>query len=284
MAKKVKDMHRLKTLSPVEEVGPFIMPNRTGSMNFFKDYVDCERLEKYIKEKKAEGMKNISPMHVMIAAQIRLISQRPALNRFIRGQRIWSRKSIEIAMTIKKEMKLDSPDTVIKVRFMPGDTINDVYEKMTDAIEGYRNDPGGDFDKTAKALTRFPSLLLKLVVHTLKTLDYFGLVPKFLTDLSPFHCSYYITSMASLAIPPIYHHLYDFGTCPLFFSFGTKRHENELADDGTVKKRSYIDFTYTMDERIVDGYYFASCLRIFKSILKNPWQLDEPVEVVDDID
>ena len=50
-----------------------------------------------------------------------------------------------------------------------------------------------------------------------------GLLPRALTDLSPFHGSLYITSMASLGIPPIYHHLYDFGNVPVFCSFGKKR-------------------------------------------------------------
>ena len=47
--------------------------------------------------------------------------------------------------------------------------------------------------------------------ETQLVLDYFGFLPRWLTKLSPFHGSVYITSMASLGIPPIFHHLYDFG-------------------------------------------------------------------------
>ena len=115
-------------------------------------------------------------------------------------------------------------------------------------------------------------------------MDYFNLLPKFLLKVSPFHCSYFITSMGSLGIPPIYHHLYDFGTCPVFCSFGTKRRAYEIDAEGVVKKKNYIDFTFVLDERICDGYYYASALRMLKNIMKNPWQLDEPVEIVEDID
>ena len=45
-----------------------------------------------------------------------------------------------------------------------------------------------------------PRLLLKFVVWFLKTLDYFGLLPAFLTDLSPFHGTVIFTSMGSLGI------------------------------------------------------------------------------------
>ena len=40
------------------------------------------------------------------------------------------------------------------------------------------------------------------------------MAPKFLLELSPFHGSIYFTSMGSLGIKPVYHHLYDFGTAP----------------------------------------------------------------------
>ena len=40
-----------------------------------------------------------------------------------------------------------------------------------------------------------PRLLLKFVVWFLKTLDYFGMLPTFLTDLSPFHGTVIFTSM-----------------------------------------------------------------------------------------
>lgn len=285
MAKKQKDIRRVRSISPMTAVVPFIMVNRTGAMNLIEDSVDSEKIEKYMKEKQAEGMQNISLMHIFIAAYVRLVSQHPQVNRFIRGQRIWTRKSIEIALTIKKEMKLESPDTVVKVVLQPDATIKEVYEALNTEVENYRNDPGGDFDKTAKAFTYLPALLFKFAIHFLKTLDYFNLLPKFLQKVSPFHCSYFITSMGSLGIPPIYHHLYDFGTCPVFFAFGTKRRAYELDSEGQVHKKSYIDFTFTLDERICDGYYYASSLRMFKSILKNPWQLDNaPEQVVDDID
>ena len=238
-----------------------------------------------MKEKQQGGMTNISMMHIMIAAYIRLVSQRPALNRFIRGQRVWTRKNVEVSLTIKKEMSLESPDTVVKITLPPSATLADVYEALNHEIVSYRENPGGDFDETARFFTKFPGLLFKFTVAALRFLDYFGLMPKFIAKVSPFHCSYFITSMGSLGIPPIYHHLYDFGSCPVFFSFGTKRRAYELDSQGIVKKKSYLDFTFVLDERICDGYYYASALRMLKNIIKNPWQLDNPPEtVVEDIE
>ena len=284
MAKKEKEFRRVKTIPAMAAVVPFIMVNRTGSQNFIRDSFDVEKIEKYIREKQAEGMTNMSMMHVMIAAYVRLVSQRPALNRFIRGQRIWTRKHIEVSLSIKKEMALESPDTCVKAILAPDATMAEVYEAVNREIVSYRENPGGEFDSVAGFIRHFPALFFKFFVWLMKTLDYFGLMPPLIARASPFHCSYFITSMGSLGIPPIYHHLYDFGTCPVFFSFGTKRRTYELDMDGSVKRKHYLDFTFVLDERICDGYYYASALRLLKQIVRDPWQLDKaPETVIEDI-
>ncbi len=278
--RREKEFRRVKTVSPMTMIVPYIMKTRTGAMNMLSDRVNVEKMDQYIKEKQAQGLKNLTYMHILIATHIRLISQRPALNRFIRGQRIFTRRNVEISLVIKKEMTLESPDTVVKVTLPPTATVEDVYYELDRAVTEYRESPGGDFDKTAKALAYVPGLLLSFTIGLLRLMDYFGLIPRFLTGVSPFHCSYFITSMGSLGIPSIYHHLYDFGTCPIFCAFGTKQRENVIADDGTVKQKKYIDVNFVLDERICDGYYFASSLRLMKQILRNPRILDNPPEEV----
>lgn len=282
--KKQKEFRRVKSVSPMTMIVPYIMKNRTGAMNMLSDRINVEKMDRYIKEKQAQGFKNLNYMHVLIASHIRLISQRPALNRFIRGQRIFTRRNVEIALTIKKEMSLDSPDTVVKITLPPDATIDDVYRELDRAVTEYRDNPGGDFDDTAKVLSYVPGLLLTFAIGFLRFMDYFGLIPRFLTGVSPFHCSYFITSMGSLGIPSIYHHLYDFGTCPIFCAFGTKQRVNEVDLEGNVTQRKYIDVSFVLDERICDGYYFASALKMMKGILKNPYVLDNPPnEVIPDI-
>lgn len=282
--KREKEFRRVRTASPMLVITSYIMKTRVGSQNMIADKLKIDNVDKYIKEKQAEGYKNISYMHVLIAAYIRTVSQRPALNRFIRGQRIYTRRNVEISLSIKKQMNLESPDTVVKVILPPDATAVDVYEKLNQVVTDYRDNPGGDFDNTAKVLSYIPGLVLKFSIWFLNLLDYFGLLPSFLTGVSPFHCSFFITSMGSLGIPAIYHHLYDFGTCPVFCSFGTKKREYSLSDDGTVHKDKYIDVTFVLDERICDGYYYASSLKMIKSLIKNPWQLDVPPEqIVSDV-
>ena len=142
-----------------------------------------------------------------------------------------------------------------------------------------------DFDNTARALTLIPGVFLKFTVWLLRTLDYFGLLPKFLLEVSPFHGSVFFTSMGSLGIPAIYHHLYDFGNLPVFGAFGCKRRANEVLADGTVVQRKYVDLKFCLDERIVDGFYYATVFKYLKRLLQHPDVLDQPPEEVNrDID
>ena len=70
----------------------------------------------------------------------------------------------------------------------------------------------------------------------------------------------------------------------MFITMGAKRTEYVLNCDGEPEKRRVIDFTFTCDDRICDGHYYASAFKLFKKYLENPEQLfDPPKSVVTDI-
>ncbi len=280
------DGRRLHTLDPTSMVSPYIMVNRNGASNLIRDSVEITEMESYIRRKRREGLSNFGIQHVFLAAYVRAVSQYPGINRFLAGQKVYSRDFIEVSMTIKKEMSASSPDTLIDLIFQPDATADDVYRQFNDAVEKVKNTPlDSTFDHTARIISSIPSVLLKFVIWLLKLLDYFGLLPMFLLRVSPFHGSLFITSMGSLGIPPIYHHLYDFGNLPIFLAFGAKRRENEVKSDGTIVRKKYVDFTVVTDERICDGFYYATALKFIKRCLMHPAQLDQaPQKVNRDID
>lgn len=218
------DGRLVRNLTPMHKITPFIMVERNDASNFIRDSIEVSKIDEYIRRKRKSGLKGFGIMHIIVAAYIRCISQRPAVNRFVSGQRVYSRNRIEININVKKEMTLESPDTVVKIVFEPTDTADDVYYKMKTVIdESKGGELDSDFDNTARIINYIPRLIKKFAIWFLKTIDYFGLLPKFLLNVSPFHGSMFITSMGSLGIPPIYHHLYNFGNVPVFISFGAKK-------------------------------------------------------------
>lgn len=281
-----KEGRKLRTIDPVFRIMPYIMPKRSDSQNFFTEKLDITEAEKFCREQTRAGKKNFSMLHVIIAAYIRVVSQRPAINRFVSGQKIYARNNIEVLMTIKKKMAIDGEETSIKVCFEPTDTIYDVYDKFNKVVEANKGETeGNNTDHFVKLMNYVPGFLLKFIVWLIKTLDYYGLLPQFLLDLSPMHGSMIITSMGSLGIRPIYHHIYDFGNLPVFVAYGSKQHGVKMDDEGNVKKYRYIEMKVTTDERICDGYYYASAFKMMKKLFENPRVLENPPEtVVEDID
>ena len=281
------DGYRLRSLQPMSKVSPYIMPNRSGASVYFHESIEITEAENYIRKKRNQGLKGFGFMHLLLAAYVRVISQRPAANRFISGQRIYSHdEDIIVCLTIKRDMTLEAEETIVKVHFTPTDTADDVYAKLQKLIDENRDvNPDSNFDNTAKIFNFIPGLLLKNAVWFLKVLDYFGLMPKSLIEVSPFHGSMFITSMGSLGIPPVFHHLYDFGNIPVFLSFGAKYQQVDLKADGTPVQRKYIDYNIVCDERICDGFYLASSFKLFKTYFRNPHVLDQkPETVMHDVD
>ena len=64
-------------------------------------------------------------------------------------------------------------------------------------------------------------------------------------------------------------------------SFGGQMHGLVLLDDeGNVIQKKYIDVKFVLDERICDGYYYATFFKYFRSLMRHPEVLDNPPEVV----
>ncbi len=281
------DGYKLRTINPMNKFMPYIMPQRCDACNTYADMFDVTKTDKFCRQKVKEGKTSFGFLHVMLAAYIRMLSQRPGVNRFVSGQKIYARKDIQIVMTVKKTLSLDSPDTCIKVRFNPDDTIDEVYEKFNEAVLAVQSQPEekNSFDKLNKVLSLIPGLLCRWTVKFLNFLDYFGLLPKKLLWLSPFHGSMIITSMGSLGIRPIYHHIYNFGNLPVFLAYGGRRSVVACDADGRAYTKKYIELKAVTDERICDGYYYASAFKLIKRFVENPELLEtKPEQVIEDID
>lgn len=280
-----KEGRLIRSLAPFYQFIPYVMPTRNDACNQFADCVEITETDRWLRQKRLEGYKGLGYLHLFIAAYVRMVSQRPGMNRFINGRRIYARNNIEVVLTVRRGMSTDSNETTIKVIFDPYDTIFDVYRKMNEKIDEIKfGEEDNNTEQVAGVLLKLPRFLLRFAIGVLKVMDYFGIIPQVLLDASPFHGSMIITDLGSLGIAPIYHHIYNFGNLPLFIAFGAKRKATELDMNGNLVKRKYLDFKAVTDERICDGYYYATSFKYFKKYLHNPELLEVPPEkVVEDV-
>ena len=282
-----KDGRLIRSISPYSKFVPFIMPQRNDRLVNYEESFEITKADRFLRAlRQDDAYKGIGLLHFIIAAYVRCLCSLPGINRFIAGRRIYARNSIEVIMTVKKEMSINAEETSVKVRFEPTDTIYDVYRKMkaaTDEVKSGSGEPN-DTDQFADTIARLPRFLIRFALAVLRIGDYFGWLPASLLDMSPFHGSMIVTDLGSLRIGPVYHHIYNFGTLPLFLAFGAKYHKYEITDAGKVEKCKYIDMKMVLDEGICDGHYYAQFLQAFRYIFQHPEMLSTaPTTVREDI-
>ena len=73
-------------------------------------------------------------MNIIYAAMVRLIAQRPQLNRFIMNGVMYDRNEIEISLAIKKNLTDEGEETTIKIPFTGKENIFEVKEKLDKVI------------------------------------------------------------------------------------------------------------------------------------------------------
>ena len=280
-----KDGRLLRSIAPFNKFIPYIMPERVDRQNFYEESFEVSELDRRLRALRVEGYKGIGVLHFLIAAYIRCVSMMPGINRFIAGRRIYARETVDIVMTVKKSISLNAPETTIKVHFLPTDTIFDVYRKLNEKIEEVKtSEDNNNTENVAEALCRLPRFLLRAALGIIRIMDYFGILPDAILEASPFHGSMIITDLGSLRIGPIYHHIYNFGTLPVFIAFGAKRHAYELDRHGNMVDRKYVDLKFVLDEGTVDGHYYAQFLQAYRYLFEHPEILEgTPSKVVEDV-
>jgi hypothetical protein len=276
------DGRKLKTIDPFFRLIPYIMKRRSDSHVYYWQDIPLGTIDEYINKKDAEGIK-ISYMNIIYAALIRIIAEKPCLNRFIINGRTYARNGIYISLAIKKEMTEDGEETTIKLPFTGSENIFDVKKKLDDAVNQNKNsDNENNTDKLAKFLCIIPNFLMKFIVNTLISMDKHGIMPKSAINASPFHTSAFLTNVGSLGIDAIYHHIYDFGTTGLFLAMGKKR-KSYVYEDDSIQEAKTISVAWVADERICDGFYYANAIKLFTKYMKKPELLETNIVPKEDI-
>ncbi len=272
-----KEGRLLRSIPPFSKFIPYIMPQRNDRCVHYEESFEITPVDRRLRALRVQGYKGIGMLHFLIAVYIRCVAMLPAVNRFVVGRRIYARDNIEVVMAVRRSNNVDETETTIKVQFEPTDTIFDVYRKMNEKIEEIKtSDENNGTEDVAEAISKLPRFLIRFAILILRILDYFGWLPQSLVDVSPFHGSMIITDLGSLRIGPIYHHIYNFGTLPVFIAFGAKRHSYELDRHGNMVDRKLVDMKFTLDERTVDGHYFSQALQAWRYLFEHPEIVESP--------
>lgn len=267
----------LRHADPMYRIAAHIMVKRSDAMNSITLDIPLAPIDTYIRQKRKEGMA-ISHMAVIMAAYTRVITEFPALNRFIVNKRAYSRNEIAVGMVVLRGGKADD-GTMSKIYLQPEDTIFDVERRISAYVEENRKEETDNpTDRMIAKLVNTPGLL-RVAVSVLKWMDWHNMLPKSIIDASPFHTSMVFTNLASIRTNHIYHHCYDFGTTSMVIAAGNTREIPRRKGNDIVFEKC-LPLGVVMDERIASGSYFAAAFRRMKEYFSNPSLLEEPPEKI----
>ncbi len=278
-----RDGHRLRTVSPSFLLTPFMMRDPSDAVNSFTDHADTEAMERWVRLRRSEGYESASILHVFIAAYVRTLALRPAMNRFVSGRHIFSRHSIDVVLSAGRNGSADAGALVVKVRFKPTDTVYDVIRRINTKMDSLQADEDSDrYAKLAAILVKTPRFVVRAGMGIYRWLDNHGWLGQATLEKSPFHGSVVISEEGSCSLPPIERSLNSMGALPVSISIGRRRKALELDAEGRIIERKFVDYTVSFDSRIADSSYVGSAFKYFRYYLDNPHELEKVPERVNE--
>lgn len=274
------DGKRVKDLMIIEKAIPFFMPMRIDGVNLYKQDIKCKTLDEFILKERKENGVHFNYTEILIAACVRMIYERPKINRFIVNCQIFQRKEITVSMSVKPKLTDDADEITLKFRFTGRENIYEVKKIVDDEIAKNIGPKATEVHKTTKAagiLGKMPYWMFKVAIKFIRFLDRYGLLPKSLIDVSPFHTSIFVTDLKSIKLGKVYHHLYNFGTTTMFGALGKVQYVPVSDRDGNIRTEKIMELGLSLDERIADGLYYGNSVRLLTKYLENPEVLKQSI-------
>lgn len=257
---------------------PLLMRTRNEAAVYFEQEVDLARTGPWIEAwNAAHAGVRITLFHLVLAAAVRVLDERPRLNRFVAGGRLWQRDGVWISFSAKKRKDDDSPIVVIKRRFQPASPFAELVGLTAGDLGEGRSARESHTDRELRLLGLLPLLLQRLLLGLVRLLDHHGLLPGGLIRADPLHASLFIANLGSLRMDAAYHHLYEYGDIPVFCVIGRTR-EVPAVVAGQVVVRRAATLRWTFDERVEDGLYAQRALERLRELVEDPasWASESP--------
>lgn len=262
----VADLHPMRRLMPV------LMPQRNSAAVYYHQQLDLTRTLPWLAEHSARTGVRTTLFHLVQFAMLQVLVQRPELHRFVSGRRLYQRKRYELSYAVKKQMDDKAEMTAVKLELLPGDTFATVIAKADAMIGQGRGERMLPAESETALATRLPVWMLGWLVALQRKLDAWNLLPAALTKHDPLYASAFLANLGSVGLDAPFHHLFEWGTVPIFVVIGRTKKAPWVNADGGLEVHDTVDLRYTYDERIADGLYCARSLEIVRRVVEQPEQ------------
>jgi len=247
----------------------FIMPGRNESVVYFDRYVRAEKLEAYIAETRTKLKADMT--HCLVAAAGIGLGENPRMNQFVAGRRMYARSGRWLTFSMKRQaMNKEAKLSAVKLKMEDGETFAQLVERINGNIKVERSGEKTAADKEFQLFNLLPRPLLWFSAAAIRWLDYYNILPAFFIEGDGMYTSIFIANLGSVGMAPGYHHLYEYGTCPLFIMVG-KVEDRPVIEDGQVKVGRVLHLRFSYDERIADGLTARFGIESVARVLEDPY-------------
>lgn len=266
MSKNRKDGKLIIEREPIHAIMPFIFDKRTESEVYIKEILDITELKSWVDNHNKKLDYKMTYFHALTAVFAKTVYNRPLLNRFIQGHRIYERNVVSFSFVAKNKMVDDAKDMMVIINADKDENALDLSKRMAIDIFNTKKESSNDLNNFINKLIKLPTFILKIVAKIFKWLDYHGWLPESFTKTDSNYATILLSNLGSIKCESCYHHLNNYGTNSIVITIGIIRKENG---------RDVVDISATLDERIASGFYFAKSIKLAQHIINNPKLLEE---------
>ena len=274
-----RDGTLVREMDGVHHIMPYLFPRRADSEVYINEQMDVTALLSFLEKKNSEGAEyNTTPFHVIVAAVGQLIYHRPLLNRFVAGRRYYDRNKITLAFVVRRKFTDTSEEMLLELPITGETTLEEVSRRIIGDAGDLKEGGGNNIGDALDFVKKFPRWFMRLVMTTVKILDFFGKVPRALSDGDPNFSTVLLSNLGSIKCDAPYHHLNNYGTNSIGATIGVIHKEQIYDEEGHPEIKDVVNIGVTLDERIADGFYFARSLKLLNYYLRHPEILERPVK------
>lgn len=262
------DGTRVRDVPPMRAIMPYLLRRRNESAVYHEARYDVGRARAWLKAWNRAHPARATLFHLFAFACARALHERPELNRFVVGGRLWQRRDVSFSFAVKPEPRDHSALVTVKL-FVPADEPFAAFvPRMTAAIEEARTRPRA-VDREVALVMRLPGPLVRLGFALVRALDAWNLLPASFIANDPLYASVFLANLGSAGVSDAYHHLYEYGTVSVFGALSAPVRVPTV-EEGALASREALGVRWTFDERIHDAFYAARSLRIVQRIVEDP--------------
>ena len=179
----------------------YLLPKRTDCEVYLHDEFDCTELLDFIEKKNEEHPEYKTTLfHCFITGLARMAKERPLMNRFIQGYRMYERDEISLAFVVKRKFAENAEESLMVLVPKDEDTLDTISQKIVGNVKETRKSEhsNGGIDSIIDAFASLPRPILIIVLRIIRILDFWGINPKVLTDGDPNYTTIFTSNLGSI--------------------------------------------------------------------------------------